>query len=86
MSGGPLRQVLDAFASGCGSLAEVADHTGLDSDSVRTATDHLVRIGRLAARPLSVGCPGGSCTSCTTGCLPGANRGPALITLSVPPS
>lgn len=94
MTAGPLRQVLDAFASGCHSLVEVAEHTGLGWATVRTTTDHLVRIGRLTAHELSIGCPGGGCSSCasagpgdTPGCgaeaTSGTRRGPVLVTLSL---
>lgn len=91
---GPLRQVLDALGSGCQSLPEVAERTGLGLEAVRAATDHLVRIGRLEARELAMGCPSSGCGSCASagpGDSPGCGadapsttrRGPVLVTLSV---
>ena len=88
---GPLHQVLDALASGCRSLPEVAERTGLAIDTVRTATDHLVRMGRIEAREMAMGCPSSGCSSCASavdgapgcGAAPSENRGPVLVTLSV---
>ncbi|MGJ3508538.1 FeoC-like transcriptional regulator [Enemella sp. A6] len=81
---GPLHQVLGALNSGCRSLAEVADRTGLAIDTVRTATDHLVRMGRIETRELAMGCSSGGCSSCpsSSGCGAGPTGGPVLLTLS----
>lgn len=91
---GPLTQILAAFQAGATSLAEVAARTGLADDLVRAGVDHLVRTGRLEAKELAQGCPGGGCGSCasgtptgTAGCGaagPNPHRGgPVLVALSV---
>ena len=89
----PLTSVLPAFEAGCGTLDEVARSTSLDRDVVGAAVEHLVRIGRLRAGVLSVGCPDGGCGTCATavgdapGCGsagPSATRsGPVLVALSL---
>jgi hypothetical protein len=78
MSGTPLRSVLTAFEDGALSRAEV---------------EHLLRLGRLDARELAVGCPDGGCGTCASGhgdspgcgaSGPSARRsGPVLVSLSV---
>ncbi|MGN6330080.1 MAG: FeoC-like transcriptional regulator [Motilibacteraceae bacterium] len=95
MSGrGPLRAVLDAFDAGAASLADVAHRTGLDRDVVDAAVDHLVRLGRLSAQQLAVGCPPSGCGGCASGTADGAagcgadgpsavRSGPVLVALSV---
>ncbi len=91
---GPLSAVLAAFDAGVHSFDEVAQRCGLSVDVVRASVDHLVRMGRLQARELAVGCPSGGCGSCasaasdgTAGCGapgPSAGRsGPVLVTISV---
>lgn len=91
---GPLTQVLTAFEEGAASLADVAAATGLSADVVAASVGHLVRMGRLEARELSMGCPGGGCSTCasalfdrTPGCgasgPSSARRGPALVALSL---
>lgn len=92
---GPLTQVLDAFAAGATSLAEVGERTGLAPDVVRASVDHLVRTGRLEAKELAVGCPTGGCGTCASGVAgePGCGAseasavrgGPVLVALSVRP-
>jgi FeoC like transcriptional regulator len=92
---GPLRRVLAAFTAGAGSLDEVAHQSGLDRELVDAAVDQLVRLGRLSAKELSVGCPDSGCGGCASGhgdqpgCgAPGpssARSGPVLIALSVLP-
>ncbi|MFP5415654.1 MAG: hypothetical protein ACLGHZ_02055 [Actinomycetes bacterium] len=71
---GPLRAVLAAFEDGAGSLADVKVRTGLSRDVVTASVNHLVRLGRLRASQLAVGCPtGGGCGSCalaSAGCSP----------------
>ena len=91
---GPLRRVLAAFEEGAGSLDQVAAVTGLSRDTVGAAVDHLVRLGRIDAKEMSMGCPSGGCGSCasgTTGGAPGCGaagpsserRGPVLVTLTL---
>jgi len=91
---GPLSAVLLAFDDGAHSLDEVAHRCDLSIDVVRAAVDHLVRMGRLEARELAVGCPPGGCGSCATGTARGTagcgapgpsdgRSGPVLVTLSV---
>lgn len=91
---GPLSQVLGAFADGATSLDEVSASTGLDRDVVSTAVDHLRRMGRIDAKELAMGCPGGGCGSCASGTVDGgagcgahgpsqARTGPVLVQLSL---
>ncbi len=90
---GPLTQVLDAFGAGVSSLSEVAARTGLGRDVVQASVDHLVRLGRLDARELAVGCPAGGCGTCASGVgdAPGCGApapserrsGPVLVALSL---
>ncbi|RBY82058.1 hypothetical protein DQ238_05480 [Geodermatophilus sp. TF02-6] len=92
-SAGPLRSVLTAFESGARSRTEVCARTGLRRDVVDAAVEHLLRMGRLDARELTVGCPDGGCGSCASGvgdrpgcgaAGPSARRsGPVLVSLSV---
>jgi hypothetical protein len=89
----PLRDVLAAVEAGTPTLHDVASRTGLGPDVVRAAVDHLVRMGRLAADPLTVGCADGGCRSCPSGVdgKPGCgaagpsrqNAGPVLVALSI---
>jgi hypothetical protein len=94
VSAGPLRAVLAAFDDGAASLDEVARMTGLSRELVDAAVDHLVRMGRMQAKALTVGCPDGGCGTCasgspggTAGCGasgPSATRsGPVLVALTV---
>ncbi|MCA1780880.1 MAG: FeoC-like transcriptional regulator [Dermatophilaceae bacterium] len=91
---GPLRQVLAALDAGAHSLAEVSERTGLSRDVVAAAVEHLVRLGRLEARTLAIGCPDAGCGSCASGGADGSagcgaarpsrlRSGPALVALSV---
>lgn len=90
----PLSQVLAAFREGAISLDQIAERTGLPGTIVRTSVAHLIRMGRIEAKELSMGCPGGGCASCasahadgTPGCGsagPSATRrGPVLVQLSL---
>lgn len=90
----PLTAVLDSIAAGSHSLQEIADHTGLSRDVVTAAVDHLVRLGRLQASSLAVGCPPAGCGGCasgsgegTPGCGSGApspsRRGRTLVALTL---
>jgi hypothetical protein len=89
----PLRSVLTAFESGARSRGEVCDRTGLRRDIVDAAIGHLLRMGRLDAHELAVGCPDGGCGSCASGAgdapgcgAPGPSTrrsGPVLVALSV---
>jgi len=91
---GPLTRVLDAFGAGAASLAEVEAATGLSADVVSASVDHLVRLGRVDAELLSMGCPTGGCGTCASGTTEGAagcgapgpslrRRGPALVALTL---
>lgn len=91
---GPLSDVLAAFEAGAPSLAEVARVTGLPRDVVTASVDHLVRLGRLDARELAVGCPGGGCGTCASGSPDGtpacgsagpsvSRQGPVLVAISL---
>jgi hypothetical protein len=89
----PLRSVLGAFEGGARSRADVCTTTGLRRDVVDAAIEHLLRLGRLDAAELTVGCPDGGCGSCASGAgnAPGCGApgpsirrsGPVLVTLSV---
>jgi hypothetical protein len=89
----PLTAVMQAFEAGCGTLDEVARSASLDRDVVDAAVEHLVRLGRLNAGVLAVGCPDGGCGTCATGVGdapgcgspgPSATRsGPVLVALSL---
>ena len=91
---GPLTQVLAAFEGGASSLAEVGARTGLGADVVAASVDHLVRLGRLDARELAMGCPSGGCGTCASGtadAAPGCGAagpspgrlGPVLVALTL---
>jgi FeoC like transcriptional regulator len=89
----PLRSVLTAFEDGARSRTDVCAGTGLRRDVVDAAIEHLLRMGRLDAKELTVGCPDGGCGSCASGAddAPGCGAsgpstrrsGPVLVTLSV---
>lgn len=92
--GGPLTAVLAAFDAGAHSLDDVATRCGLPLDTVRASVDHLVRMGRLEAQELAIGCPTGGCGSCASGTGTGSagcgssapsgrRSGPVLVTISV---
>lgn len=91
---GPLSLVVGAFEAGACSLAEIAGRTGLEPDVVSASVAHLVRLGRLEARELSLGCPSGGCGTCASATPSGApgcgsagpspvRRGPALVALTL---
>ena len=91
---GPVSRVLAALDDGAPSLAEVSARTGLPRDVVDAAVDHLVRLGRLEARTLAIGCPDSGCGSCASGRVDGSpgcgaaeagrrRSGLVLVTLSV---
>jgi hypothetical protein len=87
--------VLTALQEGAPSLQDVCARTSLDRDVVDAAVDHLVRMGRVSAKELAIGCPGGGCGSCASGVddAPGCGAhgpsstrsGPVLVALSVRP-
>lgn len=84
----PLRAVLAAFDSGAGSRADLVRVTGLRADVVDAAVEHLLRMGRLSADPLTTGCPDGGCGTCPSGSggkpgCGGSPAGPVLVALSV---
>jgi hypothetical protein len=97
VSASPLRSVLAAFGDGARSRTDVCAATGLRRDVVDAAIEHLLRMGRLGAEELTVGCPDGGCGSCASGsgsgsdaapgcgaAGPSARRsGPVLVSLSV---
>ncbi len=94
MVGGPLTQVLDAFEQGASSLADIASRTGLNAGMVEASVDHLVRLGRVEAKEMAMGCPSGGCGTCasaspegTPGCgasAPSPSReGPVLVALTL---
>lgn len=60
----PLRSVLAAMDGGARSRAELVRATGLRTDVVAAALDHLVRTGHLEATAIGSGCPSSGCGSC----------------------
>ncbi len=71
------------------SRAEVGRMTGLRADVVDAAVEHLRRMGRLRADPVTTGCPDGGCGTCASGSggAPGCGTGrsgPVLVALSLP--
>lgn len=70
---GPLRRVLAALDAGAADRAELARATGLGSEVVDTALDHLVRIGRVPASTVSTSCPPVGCGGCPTARSGGAS-------------
>lgn len=69
MVAGPVTVVLDALETGGGSLADVAERTGLRLDVVRAAAAHLVRLGRVQPCTLQFGCPSAArCGDCALAC------------------
>lgn len=91
---GPLSEVLAALRGGATSLTEVASITGLSRSLVDAAVDHLVRLGRIDAKELSMGCPSSGCGGCASGTAEGQagcgavgpsplRRGSVLVSLSV---
>ncbi len=90
----PLTAVLAAFEGGARSLDEVGTRTGLSRDVVSAAVEHLVRLGRIEAKELAIGCPSAGCGSCASGTADGTpgcgapqpsgqRSGPVLVTLSL---
>ncbi len=92
-TGSPLKAVLAALTDGAGFRAAIAASTGLRRDVVDAALEHLVRVGRVDAKEMATGCPGGGCGSCASGVDDGPGcgathasprrSGPVLISLSV---
>lgn len=93
-AGGPLSRVLAAFRAGTVSLDQIAEQTGLAPTIVRTSVGHLIRMGRIEAKELSMGCPGGGCASCASATADGTpgcgaagpsslRRGPVLVQLTL---
>lgn len=91
---GPLSRVLSAFRAGAVSLDQIAEQTGLAPTIVRTSVAHLIRMGRIQARELSMGCPGGGCAACASATADGTpgcgaagpspqRRGPVLVQLTL---
>lgn len=94
MVGGPLTRVMDAFEQGASSKADIAERTGLAPDIVEASVEHLVRLGRLEANEMAMGCPSGGCGTCfaaTADGLPGCGapgpsatrEGPVLVALTL---
>lgn len=63
--------MLAAFADGAVGLGDIARRTGLSAQVVQACVEHLVRVGRLEARSLTVGCPSGGCGSCASAAADG---------------
>jgi FeoC like transcriptional regulator len=83
----PMRAVLAEFQGGSTSLAQVAAHTGLDLDLVRSIVDQLVRMRLVSSQPLVAGCPGDGCGGCAnvaadgSPCGSGRETGPVMLRL-----
>lgn len=90
---GPVSAVLAAFEEGAASVDEAARRSGTSRELAEAAVEELVRLGRLDARELSVGCPPSGCGSCASGVegapgcgaeAPSSSRtGPVLVALTV---
>ncbi len=94
MVAGPLTRVLDAFEQGASSLADIASRTGLTAGIVEASVDHLVRMGRVEAKEMAIGCPSGGCVTCASASPEGApgcgasgpsptREGPTLVALTL---
>lgn len=91
---GPMHRVVDALARGAASRSELATESGLPRDVADAVLDHLVRIGRVGAGTLGVGCPDQGCGACPSGrddgeagcgsSAPGRSRGPVALSLRPP--
>lgn len=92
----PLNAVLQAFTEGATSIDDIVVRTTLSRDVVEASIAHLRRMGRIEAKELSMGCPGGGCGSCASGHHDGTpgcgsagpsseRRGPVLVQLRVRP-
>lgn len=85
----PTRAVLAEIEAGAGSMAIIAERTGLDHGVVHLVVDRLVASGHLIAQRLQSGCPDGGCGSCPSSssgrscgsAIPGASSGPVMLTL-----
>ncbi|MEZ5094961.1 MAG: FeoC-like transcriptional regulator [Nocardioides sp.] len=90
---GPVSAVLAAFEGGAVSVDEAARRVGTSRELAQAAVDELIRMGRLDARELAVGCPSAGCGSCASGIAgsPGCGasapssqrQGPVLVALIV---
>jgi hypothetical protein len=90
----PLRAVLAEIEVGAGSMAVIAQRTGLDPGVVTMVVERLVASGHLSALRLQSGCPDDGCGTCPSGSPggggcgasgSGTRGGPVLISLgSVP--
>lgn len=67
----PLRAVLDVVESGVTTVPAIVERTGLSTEVVRAAVDHLRRLNRIGTMELRTLCGGGGCSSCDTGCAAG---------------
>lgn len=90
----PMRAVLAEIEVGAGSMAVIAQRTGLDVGVVGMVVDRLVASGHLTSQRLQTGCPDDGCGTCASGAAagghcgsgaPGTRGGPVLISLGVPP-
>jgi len=59
-----LAAVRAALAGQARSTSDIARLTGLPTDVVSAAIDHLIQVGELAAEPLATGCPEEACGGC----------------------
>jgi FeoC like transcriptional regulator len=84
MSAGPLRLVLAAVDDGALTIGEIQGRTGLSTDMIRHSLEHLQRMGRLSAEPLTVGCPPAGCGGCSSAGVDTGTcaTGPVLVGLS----
>ena len=84
MSGGPMRQVLDAITAGATGHRAICERTGLGPGMVEAALDQLERMNMLEREEVGSACPSdgcGSCGSASTCVAPATGRGPVFLTL-----
>ena len=63
-SASPLRAVLSAVSAGATTREELRRKVSYPDDVIDAALDHLIRTGRVATQPLTMGCVSTSCGGC----------------------
>ncbi|QTH60456.1 MarR family transcriptional regulator [Corynebacterium hindlerae] len=80
----PTELVRAAISAGCGTVADIARHSGLSRGTVELVMDHMGHTGELVRESLS-SCPTSGCGSCShnSGCSGSTGaRGPVLLKLT----
>ena len=63
---GPLTRIIEAFGQGVTTVDDLARQTGMPLEIARASVEHLVRMGRIEARELALGCPSSGCGGCAS--------------------